>query len=50
LDLDGDAGGSVGAARLGFDDNRFFSDRVDPRSLRYHRVYADWSIPDLALK
>ena len=28
----------------------FFSDRVDPRSLRYHRVYQDWSIPALALK
>ena len=28
----------------------FFSNRVDPRSLRYHRVYRDWSIPSLALK
>ena len=28
----------------------FFSDRVDPRSLRYHPVYQDWSIPALALK
>jgi ABC-type transport system substrate-binding protein len=28
----------------------FFSDRVDPSSLRYHRVYQDWSIPALALK
>jgi peptide/nickel transport system substrate-binding protein/oligopeptide transport system substrate-binding protein len=28
----------------------FFSNRVDPRSLRYHRVYEDWSIPSLALK
>lgn len=38
-------------AVMGYSDNRFFfSDRVDPRSLRYHRVYADWSIPDLALK
>jgi ABC-type transport system substrate-binding protein len=28
----------------------FFSDRVDPRSLKYNRVYHDWSIPALALK
>jgi ABC-type oligopeptide transport system substrate-binding subunit len=28
----------------------FFSDRIDPRSLRYHTVYQDWSIPALALK
>ncbi len=28
----------------------FFSNRVDPRSLRYHRVYQDWSIPALGLK
>jgi len=28
----------------------FFSNRVDPRSLRYHGVYQDWSIPALALK
>jgi ABC-type transport system substrate-binding protein len=28
----------------------FFSNRVDPRSLRYHGVYSDWSIPSLALK
>jgi peptide/nickel transport system substrate-binding protein len=31
--------------------NRFyFSSRVDPKSLRYHAVYQDWSIPSLALK
>jgi peptide/nickel transport system substrate-binding protein len=28
----------------------FFSNRVDPRNLQYHRVYQDWSIPALALK
>src|SRR6266576_2487996 len=28
----------------------FFSNRVDPRSLTYHKVYSDWSIPALALK
>ena len=28
----------------------FFSDRVDPQSLKYHGVYSDWSIPALALK
>ena len=28
----------------------FFSGRVDPRSLKYNRVYQDWSIPALALK
>jgi len=26
------------------------SSRVDPRSLVYQNVYADWSIPALALK
>ena len=31
--------------------NRYlFSDRVDPRSLVFQPVYADWSIPALALK
>ena len=28
----------------------FFSNRVEPRSLAFHRVYQDWSIPALALK
>ena len=28
----------------------FFSNRVDPHSLSFHRVYQDWSIPALALK
>ncbi len=28
----------------------FFSNRVDPKSLKYHAVYQDWSIPALALK
>jgi ABC-type oligopeptide transport system substrate-binding subunit len=28
----------------------FFSSRVDPKSLVYENVYADWSIPALALK
>jgi peptide/nickel transport system substrate-binding protein len=28
----------------------FFSESVDPRSLKYHSVYFDWSIPALALK
>jgi ABC-type oligopeptide transport system substrate-binding subunit len=28
----------------------FFSNRVDPRSLSFHKVYEDWSIPSLALK
>jgi peptide/nickel transport system substrate-binding protein len=28
----------------------FFSSRVDPKSLRYHAVYSDWSIPALGLK
>jgi hypothetical protein len=36
---------------LGVYNNRyFFSSRVDPRSLVYQNVYADWSIPRLALK
>src|SRR5262245_19019696 len=33
-----------------FNNRYFFSNRVDPRSLSYHRVYNDWSIPSLALK
>jgi ABC-type transport system substrate-binding protein len=33
-----------------FNNRYFFSDRVDPRSLRYHSAYGDWSIPALALK
>ena len=38
-------------AVMGAYNNRFFfSNRVDPRSLVYHKVYADWSIPALALK
>jgi peptide/nickel transport system substrate-binding protein len=28
----------------------FFSNRVNPRSLQYHVIYQDWSIPALALK
>jgi hypothetical protein len=36
---------------LGVYTNRyFFSSRVDPRSLVYQNVYADWSIPRLALR
>ena len=33
-----------------FNNRYFFSDRVDPRSLRYHVIYQDWSIPALSLK
>jgi len=33
-----------------YNNRYFFSDRVDPRSLRYHGIYQDWSIPALALK
>jgi hypothetical protein len=28
----------------------FFSNRVDPKTLMYHAVYQDWSIPSLALR
>jgi ABC-type oligopeptide transport system substrate-binding subunit len=28
----------------------FFSNRVDPSSLSFHKVYEDWSIPSLALR
>jgi peptide/nickel transport system substrate-binding protein len=36
---------------IGVYNNRyFFSSRVDPRSLVYQNVYADWSIPRLALR
>jgi ABC-type transport system substrate-binding protein len=33
-----------------FNNRYFFSDRVDPRSLRYHGIYENWSIPALSLK
>jgi ABC-type transport system substrate-binding protein len=33
-----------------YNNRSFFSESVDPRSLTYHRVYSDWSIPALALK
>jgi ABC-type transport system substrate-binding protein len=33
-----------------YNNRYFFSDRVEPMSLRYERVYEDWSIPALALK
>ena len=39
------------AAAMRTYNNRYvFSDRLDPRSLRFNRVYGDWSIPALALK
>ncbi len=38
------------AAMRTYNSRYFFSNRVDPRSLRYHGVYQDWSIPALALK
>jgi ABC-type transport system substrate-binding protein len=33
-----------------FNNLYFFSNRVDPHSLAFHKVYQDWSIPSLALK
>ena len=33
-----------------YNNRYFFSNRVDPRSLEYHAIYQDWSIPALALK
>jgi peptide/nickel transport system substrate-binding protein len=33
-----------------YNNRYFFSNRVDPKSLVYQRVYSDWSIPALALK
>jgi ABC-type transport system substrate-binding protein len=38
------------AAMRTYNNRYFFSDRLDPRSLRFNRVYQDWSIPALALK
>jgi ABC-type oligopeptide transport system substrate-binding subunit len=38
------------AAMRTYNNRYFFSDRVDPRSLKYHGIYQDWSIPALALK
>ena len=33
-----------------YNNRYFFSSRVNPRSLKYHGTYQDWSIPALALK
>jgi ABC-type transport system substrate-binding protein len=33
-----------------YNNRSYLSESVDPRSLKYHRVYSDWSIPALALK
>jgi ABC-type oligopeptide transport system substrate-binding subunit len=33
-----------------YNNRYFFSNRVDPKSLKYHAFYSDWSIPALALK
>jgi hypothetical protein len=33
-----------------YNSRQFFSDRVDPRSLRFHIAYSGWSIPAAALK
>jgi ABC-type transport system substrate-binding protein len=38
------------AAMRTYNNRYFFSDRLDPRSLKFNRVYQDWSIPALALK
>jgi hypothetical protein len=39
------------AAFMRLYNNRYlFSNRVDPKSLVYNRVYQDWDIPALALK
>jgi hypothetical protein len=38
------------AVMSAFNDLYFFSSRVDPRSLSFHRVYTGWSIPAAALK
>jgi ABC-type transport system substrate-binding protein len=38
------------AAMRTYNNRYFFSGRVDPRSLKFNRVYQDWSIPALALK
>jgi ABC-type transport system substrate-binding protein len=33
-----------------YNSRQFFSDRVDPRSLKFHIAYSGWSIPAAALK
>ena len=38
------------AAMRTYNNRYFFSDRLDPKTLAYNRVYQDWSIPALALK
>ena len=38
------------AAMRTYNSRYFFSDRLNPSSLRFNRVYQDWSIPALALK
>jgi ABC-type transport system substrate-binding protein len=50
LDLDITRNAAPVAVMHTYDNRYFFSSRVDPRSLRYHGVYQDWSIPALGLK
>jgi ABC-type transport system substrate-binding protein len=50
LDLDLTANVAPLAVMRTYNNRYFFSDRVDPRSLKYHGIYQDWSIPALALK
>jgi len=50
LDLEITRNLAPAAAMRTYNNRYFFSDRVDPRSLRYSRVYQDRSIPALALK
>jgi ABC-type oligopeptide transport system substrate-binding subunit len=50
LDLDITRNVAPVAVTNTFNNLYFFSNRVDPRSLRYHSVYENWSIPALALK
>jgi ABC-type transport system substrate-binding protein len=50
LDLDITRNVAPAAVTTAYNNQYFFSSRVDPQSLRYHRVYKDWTIPSLALK
>jgi ABC-type transport system substrate-binding protein len=50
LDLEITRNLAPAAAMRTYNNRYFFSGRLDPRSLKFNRVYQDWSIPALSLK
>jgi ABC-type transport system substrate-binding protein len=50
LDLEITRNLAPAAAMSTYNNRYFFSNRLDPRSLKFNRAYQDWSIPALALR